>query len=57
MNRVAKKLYDAKREAGERAVQAAEAENYPLTAKWRALAMEIDALARRTIDLYAEPVT
>ena len=57
MNPVAKMLYDAKRAAGERAVEAAEAENYPLVRKWQALAMDIDALAYRTIDLYAEPVT
>lgn len=53
-NSVAKMLYDAKREAGDQAVRAGEAKNYALMRKWQALAMDIDALAFRTIDLTKE---
>lgn len=48
---VAKLLADAKREAGDKAVEAAKRTNYQLAREWRVLAVEIDRVLRDAVEL------
>jgi hypothetical protein len=53
MNSIAKTLYDAKNEAGEKAVEAAKAGDHDRAYEWRTLAIDIDNLAYRALKLTA----